>query len=73
MYGLIDNDGDEPEAGYSEQAFGKDFNNDGDTQDTHSVDETLVLYPGGQRIRDDDFAALINNINSFRTIIVMEQ
>jgi hypothetical protein len=71
--GLQDTNGDEPETGYSEQAYGEDFNHDGDTQDTYPAqDEALNLY-FNEKMRDDDFAALLDNISSNKTIVVMEQ
>ncbi|MHA2226434.1 MAG: C13 family peptidase, partial [Candidatus Hodarchaeales archaeon] len=71
-YGLIDDDGDEPEAGYSEQGYGIDFNSDGDTLDTVQIDEVLCLYYN-QLLRDDDLADLVDQINCEELIIVMEQ
>ena len=72
-YGINDANGDEPEAGYSEAVFGTDFNNDGDLLDMQpAVDEVLNLYYN-QLLLDDDLATMLNNINSNRTIVVMEQ
>lgn len=72
--GEIDLDGDEPESGYSETAFNRDFNNDGDKNDVVKIDETLCMYsPISQDLRDDDLASLLDNIQCDEMIIFMKQ
>lgn len=72
--GLVDTDGDEPEGGYSESNFNRDFNNDGDTNDLVRFDETLCMYsPISQHLRDDDLASLLDNIECDKMIIFMKQ
>jgi hypothetical protein len=70
--GLVDVDGDEPEAGYSEAAYGEDFNKDGDKLDTVKIDEVLNLYYE-QSLSDDDLADMLDNIVCRQMIIVMGQ
>lgn len=70
--GLIDVNGDEPEAGYSEAAYGEDFNKDGDKLDTVKIDEVLCLYYE-QELSDDALADLLASITCHRMIIFMEQ
>lgn len=72
--GLVDTNGDEPEGGYSETTFNRDFNNDGDKNDIVKIDETLCMYsPISQHLRDDDLASLLDNIQCDEMIIFMKQ
>jgi hypothetical protein len=72
--GFIDDDGDEPEAGYSESIFGRDFNGDGDRTDFVRFDETLCMYsPISENLRDDDFADMLDSIVCGEMIIFMKQ
>ena len=71
-YGLVDSDGDEPEAGYSESAYGKDFNDDGDMVDTVKIDEVLCLYYY-QLLSDDALADMLDDLQYSQMIIFMKQ
>lgn len=72
LFGDIDTDGDEPETGYSEATYNRDFNIDGDTNDIIQVDEVLNLYQN-ERLVDDDLADMLDEITCRQMIIVMEQ
>lgn len=71
-YGVVDLDGDEPEAGYSEAAYGKDFNDDGDTVDTVKIDEVLCLYYY-QLLSDDALADMLDDLEYSQMTIFMKQ
>ena len=72
LYGDIDTDGDEPETGYSEAAYNRDFTDDGDRNDIIQVDEILHLFQN-ERLVDDDLADMLDDITCRQMIIVMGQ
>ena len=69
--GLVDLDGDEPEAGYAEATYG-DLNRDGDTDDTVKIDEVLCLYYY-EVLSDDTLARMLDDLNYEKVMIFMEQ
>lgn len=69
--GVLDSNNDEND-NLSEATYKVDMNGDGDKNDIFSVDEILNLW--GQAITDDEFAADVNKITKYSTMIIqMEQ
>ena len=65
---MIDANNDETLDAISESAINVDLNGDGDKNDTVKVDESFSLWY--QSITDDEFAAEVNKITSYRKMIV---
>ncbi len=57
---------------YSETSFDEDFNGDGDKFDLVAFDEGLNLW-GNQMLYDDELASMLDELEYYKMIIVMEQ
>jgi hypothetical protein len=66
--GVNDSNGDETDEIYSEATYHIDMSGDGDTNDAFKVDEVLDLWY--ETITDDQFAAEINKIQNYGTMII---
>jgi hypothetical protein len=70
--GALDSNGDELDAAISEAAVNLDLTGDGDRSDAANFDESLNLW--NEKMYDDEFAAEVNKIKSYGTLIIqMEQ
>ena len=58
----------EPDDSISEAQFSLDLNGDGDKNDVLRADESLVMWSG--RYYDDDFAADLNRITRYGTMVI---
>jgi len=66
--GVNDTGGDETGESYSEATYHTDMTGDGDQNDPFRVDEVLNLWY--DQITDDQFAAEVNKITNFGTMII---
>jgi hypothetical protein len=66
--GFNDTNGDETGEAYNEATYNIDMTGDGDKNDSFKVDETLSLW--GEKISDEEFAAEVNKIGNYATMII---
>jgi hypothetical protein len=66
--GVNDSSGDEAGESYSEATYHTDMSGDGDQNDSFRVDEVLNLWY--DQITDDQFAAEVNKITNYGTMII---